>query len=280
MKFSSWILFFRPHAFIGTFLQFIVVFQISKIEISKTDIGLGFLSLILCHFFGMGINQIFDKPIDKINKPYLPLASGAISLPLAISSTFFSGFLALIIAFAVSYGLFLLVGLSSIALYIYSAPPFRYKKHWLLALLTISLTRSLGCLGLSYFFSQSLEISMGLAVFMLFCLLFSMIISISKDIPDIEGDKAFEVTSLVSKIGFKSCQKICLILIFLSCSLLVIENIFFHQLTKNYMSLFVLISLLMTTGFSIYRWKINEFTSSYYRLWLQLYAFYGVIIFS
>ncbi len=28
----------------------------------------------------VGLNQIFDVPIDKINKPYLPLASGEFSM--------------------------------------------------------------------------------------------------------------------------------------------------------------------------------------------------------
>lgn len=28
----------------------------------------------------VGLNQIFDVPIDRINKPYLPLASGELSM--------------------------------------------------------------------------------------------------------------------------------------------------------------------------------------------------------
>ena len=28
----------------------------------------------------VGLNQIFDVPIDRINKPYLPLASGEFSM--------------------------------------------------------------------------------------------------------------------------------------------------------------------------------------------------------
>ncbi len=33
----------------------------------------------------VGLNQIFDVPIDKINKPYLPLASGEFSMRTGIA---------------------------------------------------------------------------------------------------------------------------------------------------------------------------------------------------
>lgn len=33
----------------------------------------------------VGLNQIFDVPIDKVNKPYLPLASGEFSMRTGIA---------------------------------------------------------------------------------------------------------------------------------------------------------------------------------------------------
>ena len=33
----------------------------------------------------VGLNQIYDVPIDKINKPYLPLASGEFSMQTGVA---------------------------------------------------------------------------------------------------------------------------------------------------------------------------------------------------
>lgn len=40
---------------------------------------LGMFALLLGNAFIVGINQIFDVGIDKMNKPFLPVASGEMS---------------------------------------------------------------------------------------------------------------------------------------------------------------------------------------------------------
>ena len=44
---------------------------------------LGLLALLCGNGFIVGINQIYDVEIDKVNKPYLPIAAGELSLPMA-----------------------------------------------------------------------------------------------------------------------------------------------------------------------------------------------------
>ncbi len=44
---------------------------------------IGMVALLLGNAFIVGINQIFDEDIDKLNKPFLPVASGEMSKPFA-----------------------------------------------------------------------------------------------------------------------------------------------------------------------------------------------------
>ncbi|KAI8569180.1 hypothetical protein RHMOL_Rhmol02G0258700 [Rhododendron molle] len=55
-----------------------------------TVIGTALVPSILMNIYVVGLNQLFDVDIDKVNKPYLPLASGEFSMELgwAIVSTF------------------------------------------------------------------------------------------------------------------------------------------------------------------------------------------------
>ncbi len=43
--------------------------------------ALGVLALLCGNGYIVGINQIYDEDIDKVNKPFLPIASGQLSLP-------------------------------------------------------------------------------------------------------------------------------------------------------------------------------------------------------
>ena len=40
---------------------------------------MGMIALLLGNAFIVGINQIYDKDIDVLNKPFLPVASGEMS---------------------------------------------------------------------------------------------------------------------------------------------------------------------------------------------------------
>ncbi|KAL5776044.1 hypothetical protein ACOSP7_008970 [Xanthoceras sorbifolium] len=99
---------------------------------------IGLFALFCLNVYYVGINQIYEVDIDKVNKPELPLAAGDLSVE--------SAWL-LVIAFAVN-GL-LIVGLKgspfltclySLGLFVataYSAPPFRLKRFAFGPLFTI-----------------------------------------------------------------------------------------------------------------------------------------------
>ena len=170
---------------------------------------IGMLALLLGNAFIVGINQIYDESIDKLNKPFLPVASGemskrfawiAVVTSAAVGPVLVRQFFPALLFKLYSFGLFL--GL------IYSVPPVRTKKNPILAGLTIACVRGfLLNFGVYYAvkdavgaaFSWSPKVSF-IARFMT---IFATVIAITKDLPDIEGDK---VCLLCSHGEFCMCR--------------------------------------------------------------------------
>jgi hypothetical protein len=131
----------RPHTLIGSSLSIIALFlfavpkaQWTQPTFWKTLAGSLFPSLCM-NLFITGLNQVTDIKIDKINKPYLPIASGALSKSTAIRVLAVSLFLALANVFNMHWPLSsTLLGCFVLGT-IYSVPPFRLKRFPLLAAL-------------------------------------------------------------------------------------------------------------------------------------------------
>ena len=82
--------FTRPHTIRGTILASIAGTIRALVDtpgaIANANWGVmlpramfGMLALLCGNAFIVGINQIYDKDIDKLNKPFLPVASGEMS---------------------------------------------------------------------------------------------------------------------------------------------------------------------------------------------------------
>lgn len=198
--------FTRPHTIRGTILASIAGTIRALIDtpgaIGSANWGAmlprafaGMIALLLGNAFIVGINQIYDKDIDEMNKPFLPVASGEMSKQSAWVTVLGS----MIVGPMVVYALFppLLFRLYCFGLFlggIYSVPPIRTKKNPLLAGLTIATVRGfLLNFGVYYAvkdaigapFSWSPKVSF-IARFMT---MFATVIAVTKDLPDIEGDK-------------------------------------------------------------------------------------------
>ena len=96
---------------------------------------------LLTNLYITGLNQLTDTEIDKINKPYLPLASGALSYShgLLIVLLCFIGSLNLVKD--ASWPLRMTVYGSAILGTMYSMPPFRLKRFPLFAAMSIIVVR-------------------------------------------------------------------------------------------------------------------------------------------
>ena len=86
--------FMYPHTIIGTVLSIVVNSELALRDhgfslaaadgacpaAARTALAVAIVSALAMNGYIVGINQCFDVEIDRLNKPYLPLASGAWTL--------------------------------------------------------------------------------------------------------------------------------------------------------------------------------------------------------
>jgi homogentisate phytyltransferase / homogentisate geranylgeranyltransferase len=196
--------FSRPHTIIGTALSVLGLYAIAAAE-SDAAGGVGDLLATLVAALAVniaivGVNQITDVEIDRINKPWLPIAAGDLSLTGA--RTIVIVCTALPLAMAITQGAFETVavaaGLAVGALY--SLPPFRLKRFPVAASLCITGVRSL-VVNLGVYWHFAGDISPPVWALCLFVLPFSFAIAVLKDVPDIEGDRRYSIRTFTVRLG-------------------------------------------------------------------------------
>ncbi|XP_042480104.1 probable homogentisate phytyltransferase 2, chloroplastic [Macadamia integrifolia] len=289
--------FLRPHTIRGTALGSIAL--VSRVLIENSNLirwsllfkaFCGLVALICGNGYIVGINQIYDIGIDKVNKPYLPIAAGDLSVQ--------SAWL-LVLCFAAS-GL-LIVGLNfgpfisslyCLGLFlgsIYSVPPFRLKRFPVAAFLIIATVRGFllnfgvyyatrAALGLTF------EWSTAVAFITAFVTLFALVIAITKDLPDVEGDRKFQISTFATKLGVKNIA-------FLGSGLLLV-NYFGAILAAVYMpqafrrNLMIPTHAILALGLLFQAWLLEQANytkdaiSRFYRfIWNLFYAEYIIFPF-
>lgn len=193
--------FSRPHTIIGSVISITTLFFILCEKFDAACISYLIMALIIgvtCNIFIVGINQIADVHIDKINKPYLPIPSGALSVHQAKIIVFTSLFISLGLALYISPYLFGIIALSATIGWAYSMPPLYLKKHHVTAALSIATVRGVllnagGFIVFNYLINNSLEMPENVKIITLFIIVFSIVISWFKDLPDMKGDAKYHI---------------------------------------------------------------------------------------
>ena len=216
--------FSRPHTIIGTSLSvlglYLVAIALSPPNFSSTHLLqlLGTWISCLCgNIYIVGLNQLEDIEIDRINKPHLPLASGEFSPQQAKIIVGVTGILALLLAVFLGPFLFGMVGISLAIGTAYSLPPIRLKRFPFWAAICIfSVRGAIVNLGLFLHFNWVLqnqftgftgkmpvlqEIPLEVWALTLFILVFTVAIAIFKDIPDMEGDRLYNISTFTLQLG-------------------------------------------------------------------------------
>ncbi|XP_058114141.1 homogentisate phytyltransferase 1, chloroplastic-like isoform X2 [Magnolia sinica] len=168
------------------------------------------------------LSPTFLVGLLKINKPYLPLASGELSMAAGIALTVISASLSIAMAFMFQSPPLLWAMLLKFLFgtaYSVDLPYLRWKQSAFLAILCILSVRAvimpiavymhiqMHTLGRPFAISRSL-------VFTVVSLCFiTIVISLVKDIPDVEGDKSFGVKSLSIRIGKERVFWLCISLL-------------------------------------------------------------------
>ncbi|XGV99886.1 MAG: homogentisate phytyltransferase [Leptolyngbya sp. BL-A-14] len=204
--------FARPHTIIGTSLSVVGLYLIATANNGQWTLAqapaviLPPLLACLCgNVYIVGLNQLEDIEIDRINKPHLPLASGEFSPRQGTVIVAIAGALALLLAFLQEPFLLATVGVSLLIGTAYSLPPLRLKRFPVWASLCIFTVRGVIVnLGLFLHFQGKLAIPPAVWALTLFVLVFTFAIAIFKDIPDMEGDRQYNITTFTLRLGQKT----------------------------------------------------------------------------
>lgn len=190
--------FTRPHTIIGSTLSILSLFALAQFTIIELEqnylrLLLSLLSALACNVFITGLNQWVDVEVDKINKPWLPIASGELSKVNALRIVIVSLIVSLVLAASQGWQFFLLICLISFLGFAYSMPPLKLKREHFGAAAAIALVRGLLVnLGFYLHFTQVSwsmnELPHAVLPLIVFVTAFSLGIAWFKDIPDTEGD--------------------------------------------------------------------------------------------
>lgn len=207
---STLVGFARPHTVVATTVQVVTILLIvaERGAFTPEALSLAALTLGAClalNLYVVGLNQLTDVPIDQINKPWLPVASGALSP--RDGRLLVAGAAALALALAALGGPFLLLTVVAIMLIgtAYSLPPTRLKRFPVAAALSIAAARGvIANVGLGLHYSQRLggELpALTLAVLGVFFFGFGLVIAIYKDLPDDAGDRLHRIETFTTRLG-------------------------------------------------------------------------------
>ena len=209
--------FSRPHTLLGTFISAAGLYAIAVAELPGS--GLDNLFWVMVAGAGVnlaivGVNQITDVEIDRVNKPHLPLAAGDLSREAAWRIVAVAAAVPLMLA--VTQGVLELAAVV-VALAVgaaYSLPPVRLKRYPFVAALCISGVRALAVnLGMYGHFALAFgdgspTIPPSVWALTAFVLPFSFAIAVLKDVPDIEGDRRFRIATFTVRLGARRAARL------------------------------------------------------------------------
>jgi geranylgeranylglycerol-phosphate geranylgeranyltransferase len=242
---KNYIFITRPVNVVLTFLVVIVGALICiNGDYSINKILLAAVAAALTAGAGNIINDIFDKEADKINHPERPIAKGNISTGNAWIEYFILTVLALAASSLISQTALVIVFLTSVLLYLYSA---RLKKIPLIGNITVAYLT-----GLAFIFGGiSVYNIRGALIPAIFAFFINFIRELIKDMDDIEGD---------TKVGLQTFPKIfgmkvsILFITFLTFTLIAFT---FYPFVKNIYNIeYFVLAMLVVNPILVYFLKL------------------------
>ncbi|XP_026454325.1 probable homogentisate phytyltransferase 1, chloroplastic [Papaver somniferum] len=216
--------FTRPHTIIGTVVGIISV-SLLPIETVSDLSPIFFMGVVkalipalLMNIYVVGLNQLFDVEIDKINKPELPIASGDLSMATGVAIVSTSSLMSLAMGLTFQSPPLLCALIISFLLgsvYSIELPFLRWKRHAFLAATCILSVRAL-VVQLAFFVHMQKYVlgkptvtTKSLVFATVFMCFFSAVIALFKDIPDVDGDRDFGIQSFSVSLGQEKVFWLC-----------------------------------------------------------------------
>ncbi|KAF8084146.1 hypothetical protein N665_0732s0004 [Sinapis alba] len=289
--------FSRPHTVIGTVLSilsvsFLAVEKVSDISpLLFTGILEAVVAALMMNIYIVGLNQLSDVEIDKVNKPYLPLASGEYSVKTGIaivaSFSIMSFWLGWIVG---SWPLFwaLFVSFMLGTAYSINLPLLRWKRFALVAAMCILAVRAIIVQVAFYLhiqthvFGRPVMFTRPLIFATAFMSFFSVVIALFKDIPDIEGDKIFGIRSFSVTLGQERVFWTCVSLLQMAYTVAILVGAtspFIWSKVISVVGHVILATTLWTRAKSVDLSSKTEITSCYMFIWKLFYAEYLLLPF-
>lgn len=227
--FGAWLTalwkFSRPHTMKGTSVAicsvaFLAVDSTADVS-ARMVIGIfqALIPALFMNIYIVGLNQLYDIEIDKLNKPELPLASGELSVPMGQKIVAASAILSLGIGLAVGSAplLYTLIGCGLLGTaYSMDVPFLRWKRFPVMAAACILAVRAFA-VQLGFYLHTKVFVlqkpgvlSRPLIFATCFMCLFSIVIALFKDIPDVEGDRKHGILSFSVRMGQKKIFWLCI----------------------------------------------------------------------
>lgn len=288
--------FSRPHTMLGTFAGVLSTSLLAWVPGAggSAPAALGtiqaLVAALLMNIAIVGVNQVYDVEIDRINKPYLPLASGEMSMPGAVrivvgtaAASLAIGAIWLSPPLLATLGGSLLLGLA----YSTDLPWLRWKRSPAVAAACIMAVRSFA-VHVGFFahvrLAQGLDFAwtpaLGFAV--AFMLLFSIVIAFSKDIPDVEGDRIIGIRTLSVRIGTRAVFRTCIAILLTAYAGATAFGAASSTLTSRFVGVLahsIMGVLLVRRARDVDTSSKDSLYSFYMFLWKLFYAEYAVLPF-
>ncbi|KAM5569072.1 homogentisate phytyltransferase 1, chloroplastic-like [Rosa sericea] len=289
--------FCRPHTVIGTVIGILSVSLLPLEQIGDLSpaffIGIlkALIPSVLMNIYVVGLNQVFDVEIDKVNKPDLPLASGEFSMGTGI--TIVSTVLLMSFAMGVMFKSPPLFSALAISFFLGSAysiehPLLRWKRHAILAAACILIVRAI-VVQLAFFvhiqkyvLGREISITRPLVFAVVFMCIFSSVIALFKDIPDVDGDRDFGIQSFSVSLGQEKVYWVCVNMLLLAYGAAVVIGASSSFLPSKVFTIIghgALASLLWVRAQSTDIANKVSLTSFYMFIWKLFYAEYLLIPF-
>nr|WKR37734.1 vitamin E 2-1 [Plukenetia volubilis] len=287
--------FSRPHTVIGTALSIISVSLLAVQKLSDlsplflTGVLEAVVAALMMNIYIVGLNQLTDIEIDKVNKPYLPLASGEYSMSTGVmivtSFSIMSFWLGWVVG---SWPLFWALFVSFVlgTAYSINLPLLRWKRFAVVAAMCILAVRAV-IVQLAFYLHMQTHVYKRPAVFTTplifataFMSFFSVVIALFKDIPDIEGDKIFGIRSFSVRLGQERVFWICISLLEIAYGVAILVGAASSYTWSKGITVLghgILASLLWSRAKSVDLKSKAAITSCYMFIWKLFYAEYLLI---
>jgi homogentisate phytyltransferase/homogentisate geranylgeranyltransferase len=194
----------RPHTLIGTSLSIAGLYAIAASlgrASNAVDLLWTLLAGLCVNVFIVGINQLEDVEIDRLNKPWLPIAAGDLSLEAGRRIVVVAAIAPIVMAATQGVAELVAVSVALAIGWAYSSPPLRLKRYPALAAGSITFVRSLVVnLGV-WLHVAGTPVSAGVWALTAVTVPFSFAIAVLKDVPDIEGDRRFGIATFSVRLG-------------------------------------------------------------------------------